>query len=217
MFRRRWTVHRARFPYRHFLVLVVQVSIDVINSQLGHSLTWPIHSWICRNVAMMTYASLVTRSFSSRRTNLDRDHESLVKRLTASDFFGRYPSLHGVLKSELEFSSREHLNDLPVSHLSPRRHHLATPRSSHIYFETDFRPPQQPFLRPHAPFAAAVAEPGGPRRGSADGCLRPHRQGLRYKSGVEGALDDHFSSRLFTELLSFCCRFETLPETPSPA
>lgn len=67
---------------------------------------------------MMTYASLVTRSFSSRRTNLDRDHKSLVQRLTASDFFGRYPSLHGVLKSELEFSSREHLNDLPVSSLS---------------------------------------------------------------------------------------------------
>lgn len=64
---------------------------------------------------MMSYASLVTRSFSSRRTNLDRDHASLVNRLTASDFFGRYPSLHNVLKSELEFSSREHLNDLPVS------------------------------------------------------------------------------------------------------
>ena len=64
---------------------------------------------------MILYGSLVTRAFGNRRINLDRDYLSLIKRLTVQDFFGRYPSLHAVLLSELEFSSREHLNDLPVS------------------------------------------------------------------------------------------------------
>ena len=72
-------------------------------------------SWICRNVAMILYGSLVTRAFGNRRINLDRDHLSLAKRLTVNDFFARYPSLHAVLLAELEFSSREHLNDLPAS------------------------------------------------------------------------------------------------------
>jgi hypothetical protein len=78
----------------------------------------PCDSWICRNVAMMTYAALVTRSFGAKRTNLSRDALSLSKRMTASDFFGRYPQLHAVLRKELEYSSREHLNDLPVSVVS---------------------------------------------------------------------------------------------------
>lgn len=63
---------------------------------------------------MMFYASLITRSFGFRRTNLDRTNAGLVERLSISDFFGRYPSLHPVLLKELEFASREHLNDLPV-------------------------------------------------------------------------------------------------------
>lgn len=72
-------------------------------------------SWICRNVAMMLYAALVTRTFNARRTNLDRDYASLIQRVGIFEFFGRYPALHEVLRSELEFSSREHLDDLPVS------------------------------------------------------------------------------------------------------
>lgn len=71
-------------------------------------------SWICRNVAMMTYASLVTRSFGAKRTNLDRNASALATRMTAADFFSRYPKLHDVLLKELAYSSREHLNDLPV-------------------------------------------------------------------------------------------------------
>lgn len=69
---------------------------------------------------MILYASLVTRTFNARRTNLDRNHASLVQRVGTADFFGKYPTIHGVLKSELKFSTREHLDDLPVSS-SPSR------------------------------------------------------------------------------------------------
>ncbi|KAL8286525.1 hypothetical protein RQP46_004542 [Phenoliferia psychrophenolica] len=72
-------------------------------------------NWICRNAAMMLYAALVTRTFNARRTNLDRDHTSLIQRVGIVEFFGRYPALHEVLRRELEFSSREHLDDLPAS------------------------------------------------------------------------------------------------------
>ncbi|KAK4051970.1 hypothetical protein OIO90_004500 [Microbotryomycetes sp. JL221] len=74
-------------------------------------------NWICRNVAMLTYSALVTRAFSSRRINLKRDHLALQHRLTADDFFGRFPALHKVLQHELEYCSREHLDDLPTSDL----------------------------------------------------------------------------------------------------
>ncbi|KAM0786330.1 hypothetical protein ACM66B_001803 [Microbotryomycetes sp. NB124-2] len=74
-------------------------------------------NWICRNVAMLTYSALVTRAFTSRRINLKRDHQALQHRLTADDFFGRFPALHAVLLRELEYCSREHLDDLPTSDL----------------------------------------------------------------------------------------------------
>ncbi|KAK4050266.1 hypothetical protein OIV83_003587 [Microbotryomycetes sp. JL201] len=74
-------------------------------------------NWICRNVAMLTYSALVTRAFTSRRINLKRDHLALQHRLTADDFFGRFPALHAVLLRELEYCSREHLDDLPTSDL----------------------------------------------------------------------------------------------------
>ncbi|SCV70448.1 BQ2448_1842 [Microbotryum intermedium] len=80
------------------------------------SLFWS-SNWICRNVAMMTYAALVTRAFTPRRTNLNRDHASLQIRMSTADFFGRLPSLHGVLKSELERSTKDNLDDLPTSDL----------------------------------------------------------------------------------------------------
>ncbi|KAK4700043.1 thyroid adenoma-associated protein, partial [Phenoliferia sp. Uapishka_3] len=83
---------------------------------LAISMFWS-RNWICRNAAMMLYAALVTRVFNARRTNLDRDHASLVQRVGIAEFFGKYPSLHEVLRSELEFSSREHLDDLPTANL----------------------------------------------------------------------------------------------------
>lgn len=63
---------------------------------------------------MILYGTLVTRSFG-RKINLGRDNAALIQRVTAEDFFARYPSLHKVLLSELTFASREHLDDLPVS------------------------------------------------------------------------------------------------------
>ncbi|SGZ26074.1 BQ5605_C024g09829 [Microbotryum silenes-dioicae] len=80
------------------------------------SLFWS-SNWICRNVAMMTYAALVTRAFTPRRINLARDHASLQIRMSTADFFGRFPSLHGVLKTELERSTKDNLDDLPTSDL----------------------------------------------------------------------------------------------------
>ncbi|GAA5841760.1 hypothetical protein JCM9279_003095 [Rhodotorula babjevae] len=70
------------------------------------SLFWS-PNWICRNVALLLFATLITRSFNARRTNLDRNPESLAKRLTIDDFFSRYPSLEKVLLAELERGWRE--------------------------------------------------------------------------------------------------------------
>lgn len=65
---------------------------------------------------MMLFASLITRSFNARRTNLDRDHVSLAKRMTIDDFFGRYPSLETVLRDELERGWNQSLKEAPVSY-----------------------------------------------------------------------------------------------------
>lgn len=65
------------------------------------------HSWICRNVALLLFATLITRAFNARRINIDRDPVSLARRLTTDDFFGRYPSLEKVLLAELERGWRE--------------------------------------------------------------------------------------------------------------
>lgn len=81
-------------------------------------LTLDQYSWILRNVAMMLFASLITRAFNARRTNLDRDHISLAKRMTIDDFFGRYPTLKGVLRDELERGWKQSLEEAPVSSLS---------------------------------------------------------------------------------------------------
>lgn len=67
---------------------------------------------------MMLFASLITRAFNARRTNLDRDHISLAKRMTIDDFFGRYPTLKGVLRDELERGWKQSLEEAPVSSLS---------------------------------------------------------------------------------------------------
>ncbi|KAI5474356.1 DNA polymerase gamma subunit 1 [Pseudohyphozyma bogoriensis] len=87
---------------------------------LAISLFWS-PNWIIRNpfhVNRLLSSALITRAFNSRRTNLARDSESLLKRLTIDDFFGRYPSLHAVLLKELDFSTKEHLNDLPTFDLN---------------------------------------------------------------------------------------------------
>ncbi|CEQ41609.1 SPOSA6832_03343, partial [Sporobolomyces salmonicolor] len=73
-----------------------------------------ISLWICRNVATLLFAALITRAFGARRTNLDRDHVSLSKRMTIDDFFGRYPTLKGVLRDELERGWKESLDELPI-------------------------------------------------------------------------------------------------------
>ncbi|GAA5873994.1 hypothetical protein JCM16303_002654 [Sporobolomyces ruberrimus] len=83
---------------------------------LSISLFWSTN-WILRNVAMMLFASLITRSFNARRTNLDRDHVSLAKRMTIDDFFGRYPSLKTVLRDELERGWNQSLKEAPTSSL----------------------------------------------------------------------------------------------------
>ncbi|GAA5888047.1 hypothetical protein JCM5296_005415 [Sporobolomyces johnsonii] len=83
---------------------------------LSISLFWSTN-WICRNVAMLLFAALITRAFGARRTNLDRDHVSLSKRMTIDDFFGRYPTLKGVLRDELERGWKESLDELPSSNL----------------------------------------------------------------------------------------------------
>ena len=83
---------------------------------LSISMFWSAN-WICRNVALLLYGTLVTRAFSATRTNLSRDAASLTKRLTVTDFFGRYPRLHDFLLHELEVASREHLDDLPSADL----------------------------------------------------------------------------------------------------
>ncbi|GAA5960789.1 hypothetical protein JCM3765_000817 [Sporobolomyces pararoseus] len=83
---------------------------------LSISLFWSTN-WILRNVAMMLFASLITRSFNAKRTNLDRDYVSLAKRMTIDDFFGRYPSLREVLKNELERGWNQSLKEAPTSSL----------------------------------------------------------------------------------------------------
>ncbi|GAA5994531.1 hypothetical protein JCM5350_006387 [Sporobolomyces pararoseus] len=83
---------------------------------LSISLFWSTN-WILRNVAMMLFASLITRSFNAKRTNLDRDFVSLAKRMTIDDFFGRYPSLKDVLKNELERGWNQSLKEAPTSSL----------------------------------------------------------------------------------------------------
>ncbi|KPV74232.1 uncharacterized protein RHOBADRAFT_54083 [Rhodotorula graminis WP1] len=70
------------------------------------SLFWS-PNWICRNVALLLFATLITRAFNARRTNLERNPSSLAKRLTIDDFFGQYPSLEKVLLAELERGWRE--------------------------------------------------------------------------------------------------------------
>lgn len=76
-----------------------------------------LSSWILRNVAMMLYATLVTRALHPRRVNLEREPDSLAKRVSIADFFGRYPRLHATLLTELERGLRDSLDDLPVSRL----------------------------------------------------------------------------------------------------
>lgn len=63
---------------------------------------------------MIFYASLVSRSFGTNRTNLERDNAALILRLPIADYFSRYPLLQPVLLSQLSYSSKEHLNDLDV-------------------------------------------------------------------------------------------------------
>ncbi|GAA5902144.1 hypothetical protein JCM8208_002487 [Rhodotorula glutinis] len=70
------------------------------------SLFWS-PNWICRNVALLLFATLITRAFNARRTNLERNPSSLAKRLTIDDFFGRYASLEKVLLAELDRGWRE--------------------------------------------------------------------------------------------------------------
>ncbi|GAA5880079.1 hypothetical protein JCM3774_003302 [Rhodotorula dairenensis] len=74
-------------------------------------------NWILRNVAMMLYATLVMRALHPRRVNLDRAPEALTKRVSISDFFGRFPQLHGILLAELERGLHDSLDDLPSSNL----------------------------------------------------------------------------------------------------
>ncbi|GAA6013372.1 hypothetical protein JCM8202_003123 [Rhodotorula sphaerocarpa] len=74
-------------------------------------------NWILRNVAMMLYATLVTRALHPRRVNLEREPDSLAKRVSIADFFGRYPRLHATLLTELERGLRDSLDDLPSSNL----------------------------------------------------------------------------------------------------
>ncbi|GAA6017403.1 hypothetical protein JCM11491_006645 [Sporobolomyces phaffii] len=83
---------------------------------LSISLFWSTN-WILRNVAMMLFASLITRSFNAKRTNLDRDHVSLAKRMTIDDFFGRYPTLKVVLRDELERGWTQSLKEASTSSL----------------------------------------------------------------------------------------------------
>ncbi|GAA5998529.1 tRNA methylation protein TRM732 [Rhodotorula paludigena] len=80
------------------------------------SLFWS-PNWICRNVALLLFATLITRAFNARRTNLDRDPASLSTRLTIDDFFVRYPSLEQVLRDELERGWRESQEATPSSNL----------------------------------------------------------------------------------------------------
>ncbi|BGP49684.1 hypothetical protein JCM10450v2_005589 [Rhodotorula kratochvilovae] len=109
------------------------------------SLFWS-PNWICRNVALLLFATLIGRAFNARRINLDRDPVSLAKRLTIDDFFVRYPSLEKVLREELERGWRESQEAQPSSNLhsplfsilmlfsllqTPRR--LDAPRSSPSY------------------------------------------------------------------------------------
>lgn len=77
-------------------------------------LTCSPRSWILRNVAMMLYATLVTRALHPRRVNLDREPESLAKRVSIVDFFTRYPRLHPTLLVELKRGLEDSLDDLPV-------------------------------------------------------------------------------------------------------
>ncbi|GAA5990105.1 hypothetical protein JCM10908_005823 [Rhodotorula pacifica] len=74
-------------------------------------------NWILRNVAMMLYASLVTRALHPRRVNLERAPEALAKRVSISDFFSRFPQLHAILLAELERGLKDSLDDLPSSNL----------------------------------------------------------------------------------------------------
>lgn len=138
------------------------------------------YSWICRNVAMILFGTLVTRAFSSRRINLDRDNDSLLKRLTTSEFFIRYPSLHAVLLSELEFSSREHLDDLPGRLFSGR-----TTRFS-LTNATDVRSTQQSLFNSHDHFATTNAQSCSWRRWIALGRIHSTRSRVRQIAGVEG-------------------------------
>ncbi|GAA6057628.1 hypothetical protein JCM3770_005003 [Rhodotorula araucariae] len=80
------------------------------------SLFWS-PNWICRNVALLLFATLIGRAFNARRTNLDRDPVSLAKRLTIDDFFVRYPSLEKVLREEIERGWRESQEAQPSSNL----------------------------------------------------------------------------------------------------
>ncbi|GJN90356.1 hypothetical protein Rhopal_003367-T1 [Rhodotorula paludigena] len=80
------------------------------------SLFWS-PNWICRNVALLLFATLITRAFNARRTNLDRDPDSLSTRLTIDDFFVRCPSLEQVLRDELERGWRESQEATPSSNL----------------------------------------------------------------------------------------------------
>ena len=83
-------------------------------SKLLPGLTDSIDSWILRNVAMMLYATLVTRALHPRRVNLDRAPEALAKRVSIADFFNRFPQLHAILLAELERGLQDSLDDLPV-------------------------------------------------------------------------------------------------------
>ncbi|GAA5895288.1 tRNA methylation protein TRM732 [Sporobolomyces salmoneus] len=83
---------------------------------LSISLFWSTN-WILRNVAMMLFASLITRAFNAKRTNLDRDYVSLGKRMTIDDFFGRYPNLKDVLREELARGWQQSLREAATSSL----------------------------------------------------------------------------------------------------
>lgn len=79
---------------------------------------------------MMLYATLVMRALHPRRVNLDRVPEALSKRVSISDFFGRFPQLHAILLAELERGLNDSLDDLPVRSTCVDIHPACTERCS---------------------------------------------------------------------------------------
>lgn len=87
----------------------------VQKKRLTYTLAHLLYRWGVRNVAMMLFAALCSRAFSSRRTNSDKR----TARMPFHEFFARYGSLQTFLLEQLSDAVRSDLDKMPVSMHGP--------------------------------------------------------------------------------------------------